>query len=219
MRALFEQAGVIRVETLAELFDTALLLTYQPLPAGPRVAVVGNSSALGVLVADALLGEGMRLAGEPVDIGVTAPPEQFAAAIVAALSPADAGPGPAAGAASDADGGGPAVRADGDPDGDGRGEPGAAAGSPDGVRDPGGADALIAVFVPPVATPGEAYAQALREAAAAVQRSADKPVLAVFFAAEGVPPELAVPGGDGTPVRGRCPATPARSARRRRWRG
>jgi succinyl-CoA synthetase alpha subunit/GNAT superfamily N-acetyltransferase len=66
VRALFEQAGVIRVETLTQLFDTALLLAYQPLPAGPRVAVVGNSSALGVLVSDALLGGGMELAGPPV---------------------------------------------------------------------------------------------------------------------------------------------------------
>ncbi len=214
VRALFEQAGVIRVETLAELFDTALLLTYQPLPAGPRVAVVGNSSALGVLVADALMGEGMQLAGEPVDIGVAAPPEQFAAAVVAALSPPDAGPGQAAGGAGDADVVGPTVRADGDTGGDGHGEAGAAAPSPDGLRDRGGADALIAVFVPPIATPGEAYAQALREAAAAVQRSADKPVLAVFFSAQGVPAELAVPGADGTPVRGSVPsyASPERAA-------
>ena len=73
--ALFEQAGVIRVDTLAELFDAALLLAHQPLPAGPRVAVVGNSTALGVLVADALLGEGLQLAGDPVDVGVTAAPE------------------------------------------------------------------------------------------------------------------------------------------------
>ena len=63
MQALFEQAGVIRVDTLSELFDTALLLAYQPLPRGPRVAVVGNSTALGVLVSDALLDEGLELAG------------------------------------------------------------------------------------------------------------------------------------------------------------
>src|SRR3569833_434325 len=44
VRALFEQAGVIRVDTLAELFDTAMLLSHQPLPAGPRVAGVGNST-------------------------------------------------------------------------------------------------------------------------------------------------------------------------------
>ena len=50
VRALFEASGVIRVDTLGDLFDVALLLSSQPLPAGARVAVVGNSTALGVLV-------------------------------------------------------------------------------------------------------------------------------------------------------------------------
>jgi acyl-CoA synthetase (NDP forming)/RimJ/RimL family protein N-acetyltransferase len=162
VRALFEQAGVIRVETLSELFDTGLLLAHQPLPDGPRVAVVGNSSALGVLVTDALLGEGLEPAGDPVDVGVGASPQEFAAAIAAALAPE------------------------------------------------GEADALVAVFVPPVATPGDVYARALREAVSGV----DKPVVAVFFAAEGVPAELAVRGEDGTPVRGSVPsyASPERAA-------
>jgi acyl-CoA synthetase (NDP forming)/GNAT superfamily N-acetyltransferase len=84
VQALFEQAGVIRVQTLPQLFDTALLLAYQPLPAGPRVAVVGNSSALGVLVTDAVLDEGLVPAGAPVDVGVTASPAEFAEAVTAA---------------------------------------------------------------------------------------------------------------------------------------
>src|SRR5579875_2256846 len=54
VRALFERSGVIRVETLGDLFDVALLLTSQPLPSGDRVAVVGNSTALGALVTNAL---------------------------------------------------------------------------------------------------------------------------------------------------------------------
>lgn len=82
--ALFEQAGVIRVESLAQLFDAALLLANQPLPAGPRVAVVGNSSALGLLVADAVLANGLQLASGPVDVGAAASPEDFAAAVRAA---------------------------------------------------------------------------------------------------------------------------------------
>src|SRR5206468_3469392 len=45
-QALFEASGVIRVDTLGDLFDVALLLTSQPLPPGDRVAVVGNSTAL-----------------------------------------------------------------------------------------------------------------------------------------------------------------------------
>jgi acyl-CoA synthetase (NDP forming) len=50
------------------------------------VAVVGNSTALGVLVADAVLEQGLELAeGMPVDIGTTGSPEQFRAALQAAV--------------------------------------------------------------------------------------------------------------------------------------
>ncbi|MFR9729247.1 GNAT family N-acetyltransferase [Saccharopolyspora sp. MS10] len=81
VQALFEQAGVIRVESVAQMFDTALLLAHQPLPAGERVAVVGNSSALGMLASDVAQAQGLRLAGEPVDVGASAEPEVFAAAV------------------------------------------------------------------------------------------------------------------------------------------
>ncbi|MBQ7806866.1 GNAT family N-acetyltransferase, partial [Rhodococcus sp. (in: high G+C Gram-positive bacteria)] len=57
VRALFEQAGVIQVGSISQLFDCALLFGYQPLPAGPRLAVIGNSTALGVLAADAARSE------------------------------------------------------------------------------------------------------------------------------------------------------------------
>jgi acyl-CoA synthetase (NDP forming)/GNAT superfamily N-acetyltransferase len=84
--ALFASAGVIRVETVAQLFDVASVLAHQPLPPGDRVAVVGNSTALGVLVADAVLEEGLQLAREfPVDVGTTAPPEAFRAALQEAV--------------------------------------------------------------------------------------------------------------------------------------
>ncbi|GAA1310902.1 GNAT family N-acetyltransferase [Saccharothrix xinjiangensis] len=86
VQALFEQAGVIRVESLAQLFDTALLLAHQPLPAGPRVAVVGNSTAIGLLAADTALAQGLELAGGPVDVGAQAGPEAFAAAVEEALA-------------------------------------------------------------------------------------------------------------------------------------
>ena len=50
---LFRQAGVLRMDTLGELLDTARLLTQQPLPAGSRIAIVGNAGGLNVLAADA----------------------------------------------------------------------------------------------------------------------------------------------------------------------
>ncbi len=54
--AMFRQAGVIQVDTLDEMFDVAQLLAHQPLPRGRRVAIVGNSDALGLLAADAVAG-------------------------------------------------------------------------------------------------------------------------------------------------------------------
>jgi acyl-CoA synthetase (NDP forming)/GNAT superfamily N-acetyltransferase len=84
--ALFASAGVIRVDTVAQLFDVGTLLAHQPLPEGERVAVVGNSTALGVLVTDAVLEEGLRPACDaPVDIGPDAGPEDFRAALRQAL--------------------------------------------------------------------------------------------------------------------------------------
>ncbi|CAB3393165.1 bifunctional acetate--CoA ligase family protein/GNAT family N-acetyltransferase [Kyrpidia spormannii] len=59
--ALFEQAGVIRADTLEEMFDIAALLAYQPLPAGKRIAVVTNAGGPGILAADVLAGMGLSL--------------------------------------------------------------------------------------------------------------------------------------------------------------
>jgi acetyl coenzyme A synthetase (ADP forming)-like protein len=51
--ALFQQAGVIRTDTLAELFDLASLLARQPVPTGKRVAILTNAGGPGILCADA----------------------------------------------------------------------------------------------------------------------------------------------------------------------
>jgi acyl-CoA synthetase (NDP forming)/RimJ/RimL family protein N-acetyltransferase len=178
VQAVFEQAGVIRVESLAQLFDTAILLAHQPLPEGSRVAVVGNSTAIGVLAADTALAQALELAGDPVDVGAQAGPEEFAAAVREAL-----------------------------------------------LRDD--VDALIVVFVPPLAVPGTAFARELREVAAGLPGGQQKPIVSTFLAAEGVPAELAVPGPDGAPGRGSIPSYPsperaalalARVTRYARWR-
>ena len=59
--ALFRQAGVIRTDTLEELFDVASLLANQPVPAGNRVAVITNGGGAGVLCADSCEAEGLAL--------------------------------------------------------------------------------------------------------------------------------------------------------------
>lgn len=95
--ALFEDAGVIRTNTLEELFDVAALLAMQPVPEGPRVGVVTNAGGPGILLADACEAQGLTLPtlepgttaslksflppaaglGNPVDMIASAPPDHY----------------------------------------------------------------------------------------------------------------------------------------------
>jgi acetyl coenzyme A synthetase (ADP forming)-like protein len=95
--ALFRQAGVIRTDTLPELFEVASLLANQPMPAGGRVGIVTNAGGPGIMCADACEAGGLqvvqfsqqlrdRLAGglpaeaalsNPVDMLASAPPEHY----------------------------------------------------------------------------------------------------------------------------------------------
>ncbi|MDX2819676.1 GNAT family N-acetyltransferase [Streptomyces ipomoeae] len=83
--ALLRQAGVIRVDTITELVDAGLLLARQPLPAGPRVAILGNSESLGMLTYDACLSEGLRPL-PPLDLTTGASAEDFYGALSRALA-------------------------------------------------------------------------------------------------------------------------------------
>ncbi|KOV70579.1 acyl-CoA synthetase [Streptomyces sp. NRRL WC-3618] len=82
---LLRQAGVIRVDTITELVDAGLLLARQPLPAGPRVAILGNSESLGLLTYDACLSEGL-MPLPPLDLTTGASPEDFHRALAQALA-------------------------------------------------------------------------------------------------------------------------------------
>ncbi|MFF4316247.1 GNAT family N-acetyltransferase [Streptomyces sp. NPDC001507] len=83
--ALLRQAGVIRVDTITELVDAGLLLARQPLPAGPRVAILGNSESLGLLTYDRCLAEGLRPA-RPQDLTTRASAADFHQALSRALA-------------------------------------------------------------------------------------------------------------------------------------
>ncbi len=86
VEALFQQAGVIRAETLEEMFDIALLLSTQPLPRGNRVAVVANSGGIATICADACEAHGMVLSGPGVmDLGAMARAEHYERACKQAL--------------------------------------------------------------------------------------------------------------------------------------
>ncbi|HAV22313.1 MAG: acyl-CoA synthetase [Ignavibacteria bacterium GWA2_55_11] len=60
--AALHQAGVIRCQTVEELFNNAIALAYQPLPKGRRVAIVTNAGGPGVLTTDAAIQEKLELA-------------------------------------------------------------------------------------------------------------------------------------------------------------
>ncbi|MGH9872451.1 MAG: GNAT family N-acetyltransferase [Pyrinomonadaceae bacterium] len=99
--ALFRQAGVIRTDTLAELFDVASLLANQPLPPGHRVGIITNAGGPAILCADACEARGLEVpvlspgsqlklraflpegasVGNPVDMIASAPAEHYRQAI------------------------------------------------------------------------------------------------------------------------------------------
>jgi acetyl coenzyme A synthetase (ADP forming)-like protein len=181
--ALFRQAGVIRTDTLEQLFDVASVLVNQPLPEGGRVGIVTNVGGPGILCADACEAAGLEVplltaqtqvqlravlpteasVANPVDMIATATAEQYRQAIDLV------------------------------------------------ARDPN-VDAVIAVFLRPLTTRAEDVAFAVVEAARALRRPNDtsssgtpvtsrspggslengqpKPILAVFMSSEGAPAAL-----------------------------
>jgi acetate---CoA ligase (ADP-forming) len=69
--ALFQQAGVIRTDTLAELFDVALLVGSQPFPTGNRVAILTNAGGPAILCADACEANGLVVPPLPETVQTT----------------------------------------------------------------------------------------------------------------------------------------------------
>ena len=62
LHAAFRRVGVLRVETIAELFHMAEVLAKQPRPQGPRLTILTNAGGPGVLATDMLIGSGGELA-------------------------------------------------------------------------------------------------------------------------------------------------------------
>ena len=149
--ALFRQAGVIRTDTLAELFDAVRVLANQPLPKGSRVAIVTNAGGPGIMCADACEAGGLEVVelsselrenvrkllpaeastANPVDMIASATPAQYRSVIEA-------------------------------------------------VAGSGEADALIVIFIPPLAISSHEVAAAIRAAAVPAGVS----LLSVFMSSE-----------------------------------
>jgi acetyl coenzyme A synthetase (ADP forming)-like protein len=154
--ALFRQAGVIRTDVLAEMFDVAALLTTQPVPKGDRVAIITNAGGAGILAADACEDLGLQVpelssesqaalkdfltsaAGvrNPVDMIASASSNDYARAIRVAAS---------------------------DPN----------------------VDALIVIFIPPMALRPEEVAREILKAAQGLDGRI--PILSTFMASHGAP--------------------------------
>lgn len=162
--ALFTQAGIIRTRTMQEMFDVALLLANQPVPAGHRVAILTNAGGPGALTAGACLAAGLELA-ELSDETCATLREGIVRSISASnpvdvSNPVDLTPM----------GGAPAYRI-----------------AMEALLADDGVDAVIALFIPPVVDRADEVAEALVTASARVP---DKPVLASFRSQNGVPAEL-----------------------------
>ncbi len=162
--ALCRQSGVIRTDTIEELFDVAMLLASQPLPRGARVGIVTNAGGPAIMASDACESHGLELATlseatltalreflppeasvrNPVDMIASARPESFEKSVRLLLT---------------------------DPN----------------------VDALLAIYVPPIVTqPSEVAAAILRGASEAAAELAGKgeppkPILSCFMGAHGVP--------------------------------
>jgi acetyltransferase len=112
LEAAFRRSGVLRVNTIADLFYMAEVLSKQPTPKGPRLTIVTNAGGPGVLATDALIMGGGELSeltpetmeaynavlpatwshNNPVDIIGDASPERYAKALeIAAKDPGSDG--------------------------------------------------------------------------------------------------------------------------------
>ncbi|MFF5323980.1 GNAT family N-acetyltransferase [Janibacter hoylei] len=87
--SMLQQAGVIHCENVHQMFDVAQLLVHQPLPAGRRVAIVGNSSQLAALCADNATERGLEVVHGPVAIPTEASAREFQRAVDAAFGDPD----------------------------------------------------------------------------------------------------------------------------------
>jgi acetyl coenzyme A synthetase (ADP forming)-like protein len=154
--ALFRQAGVIRTDVLAETFDVAALLSTQPVPKGDRVAIITNAGGAAILAADAC-----------EDLGLTVP--ELSAETQVALESLLA---PEAGVKNPVDMVASASSSD-------------YANTIRAVANDPNVDALIVIFIPPMALRPEEVAREILQAARELDRHI--PILSTFMASHGSP--------------------------------
>jgi acyl-CoA synthetase (NDP forming)/RimJ/RimL family protein N-acetyltransferase len=82
---LFEQVGVIRTDTVAEMYDVAELLVNQPLPQGGRVLSLSNSHAMTLMAQDAATSAGLTWIDPPIVFGVDSTTDHFERTLAGAV--------------------------------------------------------------------------------------------------------------------------------------
>jgi acyl-CoA synthetase (NDP forming) len=87
--ALYQQAGLIEVPTVADMLDTARVLATQPVLRGPRVAVISNARSPEILSAAALTTAGLQPVDSPVTLTWRSTPAEYGEAVAAALAADD----------------------------------------------------------------------------------------------------------------------------------
>jgi acetyltransferase len=104
--ALLRQCGVLRAETVEEMFDLAMAFSHQPIPRGNRVAIITNAGGPGIIIADACEAHGLEVVElseatrahlaahfpeeaslrNPVDMIASATPQSYRVAVEAVLA-------------------------------------------------------------------------------------------------------------------------------------
>lgn len=153
--ALFRQAGVIRIDTLGEMFDVASLLVSQPVPKGNGVAIITNAGGAGILAADAAEDLGLKV--PELDPAVQAELRTFLSPEAGVKNPVDM---IASATAADY---AKAIRA---------------------VSADPRVDALMVLFVPPIAITPEDVAKQILSATA--ELNGRLPVISTFMAYHGI---------------------------------
>ncbi|MBE0430779.1 MAG: acetate--CoA ligase family protein [Dehalococcoidia bacterium] len=153
--ALFAQTGMIRVDTVEQLFDVANLLSRQPLPRGKRVAVLTNGGGPGIMTADACADRGLELPALAKE--TAAELRSFLSPRASVVNPVD-------------------MTADGTPETYRR--------ALEVLARDDGIDIVIVIFVPPIPVASEAVADAVAEMAPEFRRRG-KTVVASFMGSRG----------------------------------
>jgi acetyl coenzyme A synthetase (ADP forming)-like protein len=161
---MFRHAGIVRVNTMEELFSVAALLSNQPLPRGNRLAIVTNGGGPGIIAADAAERNGLRL--QPISEGTAEKLRMVMKRKVTLNNPLDTTAGASAG--------------------EFEGMLRILAGDKDN-------DAVLAIFVPPIVADPKAIESALQRVAPVFWRHR-KPLLACFLGRRGLQAKIGTAG-------------------------